>query len=182
VRKKTKADIFNTTNVLKVLSFLVENPGKQLLGGEIQKVTHISRAGVYIALRELIKQKFVSKQRKGKFLIYSVIYNDPVIRQFKVLKNTLLLRPLISKLEPFSKKIILYGSASRGEDDPKSDIDLFVLSKDTQQVKEVLSKVRIRRKLQAVVKTPSEFADLQEKEKDFYREVNKGIMLWQETE
>lgn len=182
MKRKTSPDIFKTTNSLKVLSFLVERPGKQLLGSEIQKATSISRAGVYIALHELIKQKLVFKTKRGKFLIYSVVYNDPVVKQFKVLKNILLLRLLISKLKPLSKKIIFYGSASRGEDDVKSDIDLFVLSHQPQQVKKVLSSIRIKRKIQAVIKSPSEFADLEGKEKIFYHEIDRGIILWEATE
>ncbi len=175
-------DIFGATNSLKILSFLAENSGKEFLGREIQKATKLSRAGVYIALRELIKGKSVSKTQRGKFLVYSVVYEDPVIRQFKVLKNVLLLEPVIARLKPLSKKIILYGSASRGEDLPNSDIDLFVLSKDAEATKEILSSVRIKRKIQAVVKSPSEVADLKEKEKVFYGEVDRGIVLWQEKQ
>lgn len=175
-------DIFGANNSLKILSFLAENAGKEFLGREIQKATKLSRAGVYIALRELIKQRLVSKTQRGKFLGYSVVYNDPVIRQFKVLRNVLLLEPVIARLKPLSKKITLYGSASRGEDLPNSDIDLFVLSKDAEATKEILSSIRIKRKIQAVVKSSSEVADLKEKEKVFYGEVDRGIVLWQEKQ
>ena len=174
------ADIFSVTNSLKILSFLADNVGKEFLGSEIQKATKLSRAGVYIALRELIKQKLVSKTQRGKFLVYSVVYDDPVIRQFKVLRNILLLKPVIAKLKPLSKKIILYGSASRGEDLLNSDIDLFVLSKDPEAIKEILPSIRIKRKIQTIVKSPSELADLREKERVFYGEVDRGITLWEE--
>lgn len=175
-------DIFSATNSLKIVSFLAENAGKEFLGSEIQKATKLSRAGVYIALRELIKQKLVSKTQRGKFLVYYVVYDDAVIRQFKVLRNVLLLEPVIARLKPLSKKIILYGSASRGEDSPDSDMDLFMLSKDTEATKEILSSIKIKRKIQAVVKSPSELADLREKEKLFYGEVDRGIVLWEERQ
>ncbi|KKR33003.1 MAG: hypothetical protein UT63_C0026G0011, partial [Candidatus Gottesmanbacteria bacterium GW2011_GWC2_39_8] len=99
---------------------------------------------------------------------------------FKVLKNILLLQPIIKKLEPLSKKIILYGSASRGEDSPNSDMDLFVLSKEPQTTKNLLFSVKVKRKIQAIVKSPTELADLKEEEKIFYEEVNRGITLWEE--
>lgn len=175
-------DIFGATNSLKILSFLAENAGREFLGSEIQKTTKLSRAGVYIALRELVKQKLVLKTHKGKFLQYSVVYDDPLIRQFKVLRNVLLLESVILRLKPFSKKIILYGSASRGEDLPNSDIDLFVLSKDTGVAKEILSSIKIKRKIQAVIKSPSELADLRDKEKVFYGEVDRGIVLWEQRQ
>lgn len=179
-KNKERLDIFITTNPLKILSFLVENPGKEFLGSEIQKATSISRAGVYIALHKLVKQKLAFKTQKGKFLTYSVAYNDPVVKQFKILKNILSLKPVISRLKPLAKKIILYGSASRGEDDSGSDIDLFILSNDPQATKEMLSCIKTERKIQAIIKSPSELADFKEKEKVFYEEVSRGIVLWEE--
>ncbi len=175
-------DIFGATNSLKILSFLAENAGREFLGSGIQKATKLSRAGIYIALRELTKKKLVSRTRTGKFLVYTVVYDDPVIKQFKVLRNVLLLGPVIAKLKPLAKKIILYGSASRGEDLPSSDIDLFVLSKDAGAAKDMLSAIRIKRKIQAVVKSPSESADLKDKERVFYGEVDRGIVLWQDRQ
>ncbi len=182
MKKKNSSDIFSTTNVLKILSFLVENPGKEFLGSEIQKAASISRAGAYIALRDLIKQKLATKAKKGKFLMYSLVYDEPMLKQFKVMRNTQSLKPLVEKLKPLSKKIILYGSASRGEDDPQSDIDLFILAKDETEVKNIISRLKIKRKIQAVVKSPSGLADFNDKEKSYLEEVNRGITLWEEKE
>lgn len=182
MKMKNNSDIFSATSTLKILSFLVENPGKEFLGSEIQKSTSISRAGVYIVLRELIKQKLVFKTKKGKFLIYSVVYDEPVLKQFKVMRNTQSLKPLVEKLRAFSKKIILYGSASRGEDALKSDIDLFILAKDPNAAKSIIAGLRTKRKIQAVIKSPSELADFRDKEKVYYEEVNRGITLWEEKE
>ena len=180
MRKDKTIDIFATTNSLKVLSYLVENPGKELLTSEIQNATSISRAGVYIALGELLRQNLVSKRKRGRPLFYSIIYDDSAIKQFKVLKNVLALRPLVSRLKPSSRKIILYGSYSRGENDPGSDVDLFILSRDPQATKDAISSIKTKQKIQAIVKTPAEFADLKDNEKVFIREVDRGITLWEE--
>ncbi len=182
MKKKNSTDIFTATNTLKILSFLVENPGKELLGSEIQKATLLSRAGVYIALRELIKQKLVYKTKKGRFLMYAVPYDEPMLKQFKVLRNTRLLKPLIDKLKPLSKKVILYGSASRGEDDPKSDIDLFILAKDSDAVRSAVSELKTKKKIQIVIRSPSELVEFKNKEKVYYDEVNRGVTLWEEKE
>ena len=182
MNQKFNSNIFTATNSLKILSFLVDNPGREFLGSEIQKATSISRAGVYLALRELIKQKLVIKTFKGKFLIYSVAYENPVVRQFKVLKNILFLQPIILKLKSSAKKIILYGSASRGEDSPDSDIDFFVLSKEPEETRAILSSLKLKRKIQAVVKSPSEWTEFKDKEKVFYEEVNRGIIIFEEKE
>ncbi len=182
MKKKTNRDIFSATNTLKVLSFLVENPGQEFLGNQIQKATLISRAGVYIVLRQLIKQRLVRKIKKGKFLMYSVSYDEPLLKQFKVMRNIQLLSPIINRLKPLSKKIVLYGSASWGGDDAKSDIDLFILAKEPDTVKSIITGLKTKRKIQAVIKSPSELADFQDKEKIYYEEVNRGIILWEEKE
>lgn len=182
MKKLKTIDIFGATNSLKVLSYLAEHPGKEFLSSEIQKAVSISRAGVYLALGELTRQHLVSKAKKGKLLFYSIIYDDSAIKQFKVLKNVLALRPLVSKLKPLSKKIVLYGSTSRGENDPTSDIDLFILSQEPDAVKKVILSINTRQKVQSVIKTPSELADFSGKEKTYYAEVDRGITLWEEKE
>jgi predicted nucleotidyltransferase len=182
MKKLKTIDIFGATNSLKVLSYLAEHPGKEFLGSEIQKGISISRAGVYIAFGELIRQNLVSKVKKGNQLFYSIIYDDSAIKQFKILKNVLALRPLLSKLKPLSKKIILYGSTSRGENDPASDIDLFILSREPEEAKKIIASIKTRQKIQSVIKTPSELADFKGKEKTYYAEVDRGITLWEEKE
>lgn len=181
--KKTKTiDIFGATNSLKVLSYLAEYPGKEFLSSEIQKAISISRAGVYIAFGELTRQNLVSKIKKGNQLFYSIIYDDSAIKQFKILKSVLALRPLVSKLKSLSKKIILYGSTSRGENDPTSDIDLFILSNEPDSVKNIIAAIKAMQKIQSVIKTPSELADFRGKEKTYYAEVDRGITLWEKKE
>ena len=182
MKKKNNGDIFRATSTLKILSFLVENPGKEFLGSEIQKAVSVSRAGVYISLRDLVKQKLVSKTKKGKFLMYSVLYDEPMLKQFKVMRNTQSLKTLVDKLKNYSKKIVLYGSVSRGEDDSQSDIDLFILAKDINAVKDTIAKAKTKRKIQAVIKSPSELAEFKDKEKVYSEEVDRGITLWEEKE
>lgn len=179
MKKGARSDVFTATNSLKVLSYLAGNPGREFLSSEVQRATSISRAGVYIALNDLLKQKLISKNKKGRFLFYSIIYNDSAIKQFKVLKNILLLRSLVSKIKAISKKIVLYGSTSRGEDDPESDIDLFVLSNDPKAIREKLLSIKMKRKIQAVIKSPSELANLKENDKVFYNEIDRGVTLWE---
>lgn len=175
-------DIFGATNSLKVISYLAQDPSKEFLVSEIQKATLASRAGVYFALKELIRQGLVSQERRGKVIFYRIVYDDAVIKQFKILKNVIALRPIVSKLKFSSRKITLYGSHSRGENDPSSDIDLFILSKDPEAAKEVVSSIKSRQKIQAVIKSASELASFKESEKVFMQEVERGIVLWEEKE
>jgi len=175
-------DIFGATNSLKVLSYLAQHPGKEFLNSEIQKAVSASRIGVYITLKDLARQGLASQEKRGKFLFYRIVYDDVAIKQFKVLKNVLALRSIISKLKPSSRKITLYGSYSRGENDSASDIDLFIISKDPQATKETISSIKTKQKIQAVIKSSSELAGFKEGEKVFMQEVERGIVLWEEKE
>ncbi len=178
-RNNSKTDIFKATNSLKVLSCLAEKPGKDFLGTEIAKATGISRAGVYLALKELVKQRLITVTKQERFFFYSIIYDDAVVRQFKALKNVLSLRLITAKLRPFCRKIILYGSCSRGENNPESDIDLFIIAKDPERAKDAIVSVKTKQKVQAVIKTASEIAGFKDSEKTFMREVDCGIVLWE---
>ncbi|MBU2102767.1 MAG: nucleotidyltransferase domain-containing protein [Candidatus Omnitrophica bacterium] len=181
-KNNKEINIFQATNSLKVLSYLAQHPGKEFLNSEIQKATFASRIGVYFALRGLIRRKLVSGVKRGRAIFYTMARDDVVVRQFKILTNVLALRPIISKLKPSSRKIILYGSYSRGENDPLSDIDLFVFSKEPQVTKAAISSVKSKQKIQAVVKTSSEVANFKESEKVFMQEVERGIILWEQKE
>jgi len=179
MKKKSNGDVFATTNSLKILSFLSEHPGREFLGSEIQKATSISRAGIYIALQDLTRQRLVHKACKGKFLMYSAVYDEPLLKQFKVMRTIQLLKPVIERIKPFAKKIVLYGSASRGEDEAGSDIDLFIVAAEPEETKKTMKRVHIRRKIEAVIKSPSELADFRDREKVYYDEVERGITLWE---
>jgi DNA-binding transcriptional ArsR family regulator len=116
-KKNNKAtDVFSQTNSLKVLSYLAQDPRKEFLVSEIQKSTLVSRAGIYFALKELIRHGLVLQERRGKIIFYRIIYDDAAIKQFKILKNVLALRSIVFKLKLSSRKITLYGSYSRGEE------------------------------------------------------------------
>jgi predicted nucleotidyltransferase len=179
---RVETNIFISTNLLKILTFLAQNAEKEFIGSDIRKATGISRAGVYLSLRRLKKQELVNTQHKGRLTIYSLAVTNPVIKQFKVLTTVLLLNKLIFKLKPVANRIILFGSSARGEDYSDSDIDLFVLAKDTSAVKEVFVSYKSKRKLQPLIQTPVGFIDFKDKEKVYYNEIATGITLWENIE
>jgi len=187
---KLTNNIFFFTNALKVLKYLAENPEKEHLGGEVQDAVKISRAGVYFALRDLEKQGLILKQKKGrgKLLIYKLRNSNPIVRQYKVLNNILSIENLVEMLKPVSRKVILYGSTARGDDTSESDIDIFVVSKDTGAARKIIDSygtglyryLHKIRNIQAVIKTQVEYSNLKEKDKVFCKEVDRGIILWGE--
>jgi predicted nucleotidyltransferase len=168
-----------STNAQKVLNFLIQSPGKQFLANEIVKATRLSRAGVNFSLRKLAKEKLVQREKKAKIYLYSVDYNNPVIKQLKVLKTTMLLQPLVNKLKAISKKIVLFGSCARGENIADSDIDLFILADSSKAIEEKIKKNTFREKLQPVIRNSTQFVKMEKEESVFSEEIEHGITLWE---
>lgn len=174
--------ILVNTNVQKILWFLIQYPGKEYLEKEIQKSTKISKAGVNFALKDLWKAKLTRRQKRGKIAFYTVNYTHPVIKQLKVLKNILGVNPILEKLKPKSERVILYGSCSRGEDTEQSDLDLFIVTNSEEEILNLINKWRLKGKVQAVIRSPLKYAEMESDEPTFYREVNQGIVLWEKKE
>lgn len=180
--KKKTGNIFMATNPLRVLSFLADSPNCEFLGSEIQKSLRLSRMGVYLALSVLAKEKLIHRSKKGKFLTYVVNRSHPAVTQYKILHHVVELLPLVERLGGLSKKIVLYGSVSRGEDTSDSDIDLFILTADPEAAAKKIPLRWSGQKIQAVIKTPSDWIEFKDKDPVFYEEVNQGITLWEAQE
>ena len=175
-------EIFFGTNKQKVLKTLAKNPSQSLMASEIMKSTKISKAGANIVLRELAEAGLIKRSVKGKTHLYQVDFRDPLVKQFKVIGSIAELYPLIKKLEKISQQIILFGSASRGENLEDSDIDLFVLTRAEEEVRKVIKKFNRHNKIKAIVKNPSNFAKLEKEDPTFYQEIQRGIILWEQYE
>ena len=101
-----------TTNSQKALNFLIQNPGKQWTANEVQKGIKISKAGINVALRKLVKEKLVFREKRAKIFLYNVDHSNPVIKQLKVLQTIMILQPLSVKIKDCSEKAVLFGSSA----------------------------------------------------------------------
>lgn len=173
----TKKYLMESTSAQKLITFLSEEPGKYYTPTEVLDQTKISRRSFFSSIKTLLKEGYVLTESRGKFVQYAADYKNPFVKQLKILKNIDMLFKLTLQLEPVSKKIILFGSAARGEDTPESDLDLFVISQNPEAAAIIIKKYKNERKIQAVIKTPSEIPEFSENEKVFYAEVMKGVVL-----
>jgi len=171
--------IIENTVLTKVLSFLSEYPNEAYTGTELAEKLGKTRMAIFLSLTTLAREGLIERESRGKVYLYKIISENPIVKQFKVLKNIIMLEALIKKLKGVSKKIVLYGSAYRGEDTAKSDIDLLVISNNIDFVKKQIQEFKFERKIEAKVFTPSGLADLKSKEKVFYEEIDRGITLWE---
>lgn len=172
--------ILFATNCQKILSFLIKNPDKEYFDREISKLTGVSRAGANFALRDLSKEGLVLRAKRGRMYFYKVPADNSLIKHLKISQNIVFLFHLIEKLKKISLKIIFYGSAAKGENTAESDIDIFIMARNPEEIEKIIFKDRLREKIQYVIKTPNDFIKCKKENPSFYREIEDGIILWQE--
>lgn len=174
-------NFFINTAEQRILNFLAQNLKQSFFDKEVAQKAKISRGATNKALRALANSELVMKEKRGRMNFYQANINNPVLKEFKVLRNVILLFPLVKKLGMVSEKIILFGSASRGENYKDSDIDVFVLTHDKEITKEIAKKSKLKL-LQLIIKTPIELVALGKKDITFYQEIIRGVTLWEKYE
>lgn len=126
-------------NKYRILKVFFENPLQEGMGfqlREISRITSIAPTSVKNYLNELEKEEFI-KKKKHRIHSYPIYFANRDNDNFRFYKR---LDILISIKEPGlldylndecnPDVIILFGSASRGEDILESDVDLFILCKE----------------------------------------------------
>lgn len=117
----------------KILQEFFDYPEKNFQMREISRNTKIAQPSVINHLKKLMKEKLILREKKGLYPTYAANRESEKFKAYK--RTNMLLRLYDSKLidyindNCFPKVIILFGSASIGEDTEKSDIDLYVYSK-----------------------------------------------------
>jgi len=118
-----------------ILRLFFDYPTKHFQLREICRMLKLGMPSVRNHVKELERQNFVKKEKRGVYGSYTSSKND----LFKIYKrNDILLRLHESGLVNFladkfiPDAIVLFGSASRGEDIESSDVDLLVIAKEKE--------------------------------------------------
>jgi len=176
-----------TTNTQKVLSLLTKFSDQEFYEREVARRLEISAGSANRALNELFSSGVVTRRREGKMFFYSVDpANNATIIELKKIVNLLLIEPLVIALKVMSSRIVLYGSCAQGTDTSESDLDLFVVSNDKQNVSDTINSFKFQRgyeniHIQPVIKTPVELLESGESERTFLEEIESGIELWEKV-
>jgi len=175
-----------TTNSQKVLSLLAKFSDQEFYERQVARRLGISYGSANRALNELYSARAVSRRREGKMYFYSINSENVVIADFKKIINLMLIEPLVEKLKKLSNRVILYGSCALGTDNSKSDLDLFVVSNNKDDVSEAIRDYKFPKgfesiNIQTVIKTPVELLEGGDSERDFLEEVDRGIVLWEKV-
>jgi predicted nucleotidyltransferase len=178
--------MFDKVNItplgITALTYLSRSPDEQFYVREIAALIGGSVGGSHKVLKNLHDMNLINKHKSGRNLYYTINQMNPSVKYFKIFMNIQELNEVIQKIVDRCKKIILYGSCSKGEDTMESDIDLFIITDDEKKIKEILKNTNIKgRQLKPIIMLPHEFIKLKSKDRAFYNEVNKGIVIWRDT-
>ncbi len=168
-----------------MLSFLAKFSDQEYHEREIARKVGISYGSANSVLNELFNEGILVRRRVGKMLFYSFNSRDPIFKTFKIIVSIALIRPLIKKLKDVASEIVLYGSCARGEDTSRSDMDLFVVSEEKEEVLEIIDSFRFIKgfehlKIEPAVLSPLELLKSEKDDKEFLSLVREGIVLWDE--
>jgi predicted nucleotidyltransferase len=119
----------------RILEQFFDYPKKPYFIRELSRKCKLAQTAIRIHLRALQEEGLITKDNSGIYASFKAARNSPL---FKLLKTqdvvvrahqSGLIQLLGKRLYPGC--VVLFGSASRGEDTEESDIDLFVQASQT---------------------------------------------------
>lgn len=114
----------------RILQAFFDFPRRDFHMREISRRVKLTQPSVVNHLKELVTEKLIVKEKKGLYPTFRANRDNELFTLFK--KNDTVYRLHISGIMDYlydsclPNVIILFGSASRGEDIEESDIDLFL--------------------------------------------------------
>ena len=170
-------EIMNITPLgISVLTFLSRS-GQEHFIREIGRELGSSAGGTHEVLGSLLDLGLVERRTSGRNVYYRAVNEHPAIRHFKIFTSIMELRTITSSLEDIASRVILFGSCARGEDSLESDVDLMVVTRHPAKARKAIRVSGTDRIINAVVLKPQEIAALKRRDRAFYDEAMKGIIL-----
>lgn len=169
---------------LRLLALLLLRPGEDFYLRQIARLTGVPVGPARRELERFVKAGLIHRRRVGNQVRYEADRTNPVFPELRrLLQKTVGLADVLREaLEPLASRIELafvFGSVARGEEGPRSDIDLMVVGDvGFQEVVGTLFPLheRLGREINPVVMKPEEF-QRRKKENSFIERVMNGDKL-----
>ncbi len=170
-------------SAVSLLEFFCSRPRARLYSSQVQREAKVSEGAANQGLRLLEGLRLVLREKVGRQFFYFLNRQAAAVKQFKVFGTLFSLRDVVFTLEPFAVEIVLFGSASRGEDDEESDVDLLVICPDKKAALDAFRTAKkgigaFGDKISPVFATPAEFSAMRRKDAEFYERVRQGIVVF----
>ncbi len=165
----------------KILDLFFEKPGSEFHLRQIARLAGVSTTAAKSKLKELEKIGMILSEKKVNMLTYRARMTEEY-KEAKKLYNIRRIREChltdyITKEMKHPEAIILFGSAARGENSEKSDIDIFVLADTKKEIDLENFEKKIGKKVNIISMTRKEFEETKKKSPEFVNNIINGIRL-----
>ena len=170
-----------------LLALMFLHPEERYYIRQIEKLTGISQGALQRELKSMVEMGILQAEKSGRQVFYSANKSNPIYGElygiiFKTFGVVEVLKNALKRFEKKTKVAFIYGSVAKGEDTARSDIDLFVVGRETfGNISVALSKHEesLGREINMTVYTPHEFKSKVAEKNHFVRSVIKSqkIML-----
>ncbi len=117
----------------KVLQQFFDFPRKAFLIRKLSRNTKLSVPSVRLHVKALLAEGLIMKDENGLYPSFRAVRDNPLFKLLKLQNAVLKLYTTgvlgVVEKAAYPSCIVLFGSASRGEDTEESDIDLFIQAK-----------------------------------------------------
>ena len=169
-------EIVASDGCVQLLHPFLYRPGTEMYQTEVIEETGIPKTRAIRLLKQLTGYRILEERERAGCRFYRAAVDNPVIRQLKILLMVTRLYELTLEYSGHGIEMFLFGSSAKGEDTNDSDIDLLIVSSATgDTIKKLIGKVKnnLMREVNPVVYTPLEYANLCNKEKTFYDQLER---------
>jgi len=180
-RHRDPAHVLFGADHRRLLALLLMRPERGFHVREIARLTGANAGNALRALRKLEQAGLLTATRNGNQVLYQANRESPIFTELQgIVRKTVGLADVMrDALAPLARQIeraFVFGSTARGEEGPRSDVDLLVVGNvKFDDVVGALYPVheRLGREINPVVLTRSEF-QARRREKGFVSRVMNG--------
>ncbi len=177
--------IISTANQ-KILCLLEKFSDREFYERQIARQIGISYSSANHALNSLYNTGVIGPRHKCKMCFYSMDISNASIKAWKTLINIVFPETPGEILKTNTGRIVLFGNRARGDDDSRSDVDLFVTSQHKENIVESIENFTFpqgfeRIHIRPVIKTAAEMILSGNSNKVFLDEIEQSITLWERT-
>ncbi|MEK6907410.1 MAG: nucleotidyltransferase domain-containing protein [Nanoarchaeota archaeon] len=165
--------MLQNNNSYRILNLFFKFPRRNFQLREISRLAKIALPSTKKYLEDLVKNQLILENRETLYKSYNSNIENKDFRLYKKVSTLIKLKGLINEMEDKINPdvIIMYGSASRGEDVEDSDIDLFLIGREkTLNLKNF--EVELNRKIHIIFEN-----NIKNLSKEFLNNLINGIML-----
>ncbi|MEK6835964.1 MAG: nucleotidyltransferase domain-containing protein [Nanoarchaeota archaeon] len=161
-------------NRYKILNLFFKFPRKNFQLREISRLAKIALPSTKKYVEELVKDQLILENKETLYKSYNANLENNDFRLYKKISTLIKLKDLIYEIENKMNPdvVVLYGSASNGEDVEDSDIDLFIIGRE-KPINLARFEKELNRKIHLIFEN-----DLKKVSKEFLNNLINGIVLY----